>query len=132
MSTGFRDKNKKFHPINNKKRKVRYGGKSRNVGVGIRLGKPKPPAGKIKKDIDKDLKFRKELTTKNDELFEKIETGSVEGVTEFTQSRQEQFKKNKEIIKDLEKDIKNNIKRLDKEDRKTLPVSVKNDVRTFR
>ena len=138
MSTGYRDKNKKFHPINNKKRMVRYGGKERQVGVGIKLGKPKSPAEKIKmnkklkEDIGQDLAFRKELFDKNELLFEKIEAGSGEGETGFTEERREQLKKNKEIIKDLEKDIKKNIGRLDKEDRKTLPVSVKNDVRTFR
>jgi len=132
MSTGF-TKNKKFHPINNKKRMVRYGGKQRTVGVGIKLGKEKPPAGKIKKEINEDLAFRKELVDKNEALFEKIEAGaSGEGETGFTKERREQFKDNRDVIKDLQKDIKNNIKRLDKEDRKTLPTKVKNDVRTFR
>jgi len=132
MSTGYRDKNKKFHPINNKTRKVRYGGKERTVGVGIKLGKPKPPAGKIKKEIDDDLAFRKQLVDKNEILFDKIEAGAGENESAFTKERQEQFKQNRDVIKDLEKDIKNNIKRLDKEDRKTLPTTVKNDVRTFR
>jgi len=132
MSTGYRDKNKKFHPINNKTRKVRYSGTTRKVGVPITLGKPKPPAGKIKKEINEDLKFRNELTIKNEALFEKIEEGTGENESGFTKERREQFKKNREVIRDLEKDIKNNIKRLDKEDRKTLPTNVKNDVRTFR
>jgi len=138
MSTGYRDSNKKFHPINNKTRKVRYGGKQRQVGVGIKLGKPKSPAEKIKmdkkikQDITTDLAFRNELFAKNELLFEKIEAGSGEGETGFTKERREQFKDNREVIKSLEKDIKNNIKRLDKEDRKTLPTNVKNDVRTFR
>jgi len=138
MSTGYRDKNKKFHPINNKKRMVRYGGKERTVGVGIRLGKPKSPAEKIKMnkklkmDIDEDLKFRKELVDKNELLFEKIEAGSGEGETGFTKERREQFKDNRDVIKDLQKDIKQNIKRLDKEDRNALPTSVKNEVKTFR
>jgi len=85
MSTGYRDSNKKFHPINNKTRKVRYSGKQRQVGVGIKLGKPKSPAEKIKmdkkikQDITTDLAFRNELFTKNELLFEKIEAGSGEG-----------------------------------------------------
>jgi hypothetical protein len=133
MSTGYRDKNKKFHPINNKTRKVRYGGKQRNVGVGIKLGKEKPPAGKIKKEITADLAFRQTLVDKNEALFEKIELGSSgEGETGFTKERREQFKDNRDVIKDLQKDIKNNIKRLDKEDRQTLPTEQKNQVRTFR
>jgi len=138
MSTGYRDKNKKFHPINNKKRMVRYGGKERNVGVGIRLGKPKSPAEKlkmdtaIKADINSQIAFRKELVDKNEELFQKIEAGSGEGETSFTSERREQFKDNRNVIKDVEKDIKKNIKRLDKEDRKKLPQNVQNDVRTFK
>ncbi len=133
MSTGFRDKNKKFHPINNKKRMVRYGGKTRRIGVGIKLGKEKQPTGKIKKEIDEDLKFRKELVDKNEVLFEKIELGSTgEGDSGFTKERREQFKDNRDVIKDLQKDIKNNIKRLDKEDRENLPKSVRNEVKTFR
>lgn len=132
MTQGYRDSNKKFHPINNKTRKVRYGGKEREVGVGIKLGKPKPPASKIKKEINDDLAFRKELVDKNESLFEKIEAGTGENESPFTKERQDQFKQNRDVIKDLEKDIKNNIKRLDKEDRKTLPTNVKNDVRTFR
>ncbi len=133
MSTGYRDKNNKFHPINNKKRMVRYGGKTRRIGVGIKLGKEKPPASKIKKEITTDLEFRQTLVDKNEALFEKIELGSSgEGETGFTKERREQFKDNRDVIKDLQKDIKNNIKRLDKEDRKTLPTEVKNQVRTFR
>jgi len=132
MAQGYRDSNKKFHPINNKKRMVRYSGKTRKIGVGIKLGKPKPPAGKIKAEINSDLAFRKELVDKNEVLFEKIEAGTGENESSFTKERQEQFKQNREVIKDLQKDIKNNIKRLDKEDRKTLPTNVKNDVRTFR
>ncbi len=132
MSTGYRDKNNKFHPINNKKRMVRYGGKTRKIGVGIKLGKEKPPAGKIKADINSDLAFRKELVNKNEALFEKIEAGTGENESGFTKERREQFKQNRDVIHDLEGDIKKNIKRLDKEDRKTLPTNVKNDVRTFR
>lgn len=133
MSTGFRDKNKKFHPINNKKRMVRYGGKTRKIGVGIKLGKPKPPAGKIKKEINEDLEFRKDLVDKNEILFERIEASSSgESETGFTKERREQFKDNRDVIKDLQKDIKNNIKRLDKEDRQNLPKKVRNEVKTFR
>ena len=137
MSTGYRDKNNKFHPINNKKRKVRYGGKERYIGVGIKLGKPKSPAEKLKMDttikanINSQISFRKELVDKNEELFQKIEAGSGSGETSFTSERREQFKDNRKVIKDVEKDIKKNIKRLDKEDRKKLPQNIQNDVRTF-
>ena len=117
---------------------VRYGGKERTVGVGIRLGKPKSPAEKIemnkklKADITTDLAFRKELVNKNEELFLKIEEGSGQGETTFTSERREQFKDNRDVIKGVEKDIKKSIKRLDKEDRQKLPTSVKNEVKTFR
>ncbi len=128
MSTGFRDKNKKFHPINDKTRKVRYSG-TRKVGIGIKLGKEKPPASKIKADIKSDILFRKKLIDRNEELFEKIEAG---GDTGFTKERREQFKKNQDVIHDLEGDIKKNIKRLDKEDRKTLSIETNQEIRTFR
>jgi len=133
MSTGFRDKNKKFHPINNKKRMKKERQAKRYIGVGIKLGKPKPPASKIKAEISEDLRFRNELVDKNEALFLKIEEGSTgENQSGFTKERREQFKDNRNVIKDLEGDIKKNIKRLDKEDRATLPNNVKNDVRTFK
>jgi hypothetical protein len=138
MSTGYRDKNNKFHPINNKKRMKKERQAKRYIGVGIKLGKPKSPAEKlkmdtkIKADISSQIAFRKELVDKNEELFQKIESGAGEGETSFTSERREQFKDNRDVIKGVEKDIKRNIKRLDKEDRKKLPQNVQNDVRTFR
>ena len=127
MSTGYRDKNKKFHPID-KTRKVRYSG-TRKVSLGVKLGKPKPPASKIKAEINTDIAFRKRLFNENELLLQKIEEG---GDSPFNRDRREQFNKNREIIKDVEKSIKKNIKRLDKEDRATLPTEIKNEVRTFR
>ncbi len=127
MTQGFM-KDKKFHPVNNKTRKKSYGG-TRKVSIGVKLGKPKPPASKIKADIGTDIAFRKRLLNENEVIFQKIEEG---GDSPLNKERREQFNKNRDIIKDVENEIKKNIKRLDKEDRATLPTEVKNEVRTFR
>jgi len=135
MTQGFM-KNKQFHPIKKTVRKKNHFEKKSlkpekkgGFGVALGLGKPKPSAQKLMVDIKENFDFRARLVDKNEELFEKIETG---GDTTFTKDRREQFNKNKEVIRDLQKEIKKDIGRLDKDEREKIPTNIKQGLKTFR
>lgn len=119
-------KDGKFHPIKpyNKVRKAKDG-KIRSIipKLELKLPQRKESFSEIKKDIDRDVNLREELVTKSDVLADKIEASPQ---STFAESRKEQIRENSRVIKDLKNDIKNNLRKLTKDERKQLPDNVKN------
>jgi len=122
---GFTDKSGKFHPISRKKRysKVR---KSLVPKLELRLPKREQSFGEIKKDINRDVALKEKLSDRNEAIADKIEASPE---STFAVSRREQIKQNNQVIKVLKNDLKKDLRKLTKEERRTLPDEVKNEIR---
>ncbi len=118
---GFTDKKGKFHPIRKKRlSKVR---KSLIPKLELRLPKREESFGEIKKDINRDVKLREQLTNANETIADKIESTPD---STFTVPRRDQIKANNQVIKALNNDIKKDLRKLTKEERRVLPDDIKN------
>lgn len=118
---GFTDKKGKFHPIRNKRySKVR---KSLVPKLELRLPKREESFGEIKKDINRDVALKEKLTNANETIADKIESSPE---STFAVPRREQIKANNQVIKVLNNDIKKDLRKLTKEERRALPDDVKN------
>jgi len=116
-------KNGKFHPINKHTRYKKSGGRSIIPKLELRLPERKETFSQINADINRDAGLRDKLIDKSEQLAEKIEANPQ---SEFTESRRDQIRVNRKVIKDLNSDIKSNLRKLTKEERRTLPDEVKN------
>jgi hypothetical protein len=118
---GFTDKKGKFHPLRKKRySKVR---KSLIPKLELRLPKREESFAEIKKDINRDVKLRESLANANDTIADKIESSPD---STFAVPRRDQIKANNEVIKALNNDIKKDLRKLTKEERRALPDDVKN------
>ncbi|MCP6727119.1 MAG: hypothetical protein KJI69_03785 [Patescibacteria group bacterium] len=121
---GFTDKRGKFHPIRNKRySKTR---KSLVPKLELRLPKREESFGMIKKDINRDVALKEKLTDRNEAIADKIESSPDSA---FAVSRRDQIKQNNQVIKALRNDLKKDLRKLTKEERRTLPDEVKNEIR---
>lgn len=119
---GFTDKKGRFHPIRNK----RYSKTRKSLvlpKLQLRLPKREESFGEIKKDINRDVKLREQLTNANDTIADKIEASPD---STFAVSRREQIKANNQVIKALNNDIKKDLRKLTKQERRVLPDDIKN------
>jgi len=121
LAKGYKDSSGKFHPIRQKRYK-KSGGRSIIPKIELRLPERKESFAEISADIERDANQREVLIDKNDAFIEKIEANPK---SEFTESRKDAIRQNTKVIKDLKNDIKSNIRRLTKDERKRLPENVK-------
>lgn len=120
-----------FHPTGNKKGKKSSKQKSVKPKEFKIFGFGEKKIGSIEdvtRKVTEDFKERDVLTRENEKWVEEIENKPM---SEFNLSRKRKIKNNVNEIRRLEKDIKNNIKTLNKEQQMTLPVEIISEVRTF-
>lgn len=126
MAKGFKRKGK-FIPTGKK------GNSSKQKSVepfSIKLfgEKKKGSVADVTKRVKSDFKERERLSDENTMLVSEVEENPT---SEFNASRRTKIKKNVEEMKRLQKDIKKNIKTLNKEQQQKLPVAIVSEVRTF-
>lgn len=121
---GFTDKKGKFHPI----RKKRYSKTRKSLvpKLELRLPQREESFGMIKKDINRDVALKEKLTDRNEAIADKIESSPD---STFAVSRRDQIKQNNQVIKALRNDLKKDLRKLTKEERRSLPDEVKNEIR---
>lgn len=125
MAKGFKKKGK-FIPTGNKKGKS---SKPKSISpFGIKLFKEKEPvsAGQVISRIKSDLNARTMIKEKNTMLVSEIEDNPS---SEFNIPRRQKIQKNNEEVKRLQKDIKNNFKALNKEQKQKLPIELQSQLR---
>jgi uncharacterized membrane protein YfhO len=118
---GYKDSSGKFHPVRQKRYK-KSGGRSIIPKIELRLPERKESFAELSADIERDANQRENLIDKNDAFIEKIEANPK---SEFTESRKDAIRQNTKVIKNLKNDIKSNIRKLTKDERKQLPENVK-------
>ncbi len=126
MVKGFK-KGGKFRPTGNKSKSS----KQKSVEpFSIKLfgEKKKGSIADVTKRVKADFKERERLSDENTMLVSEVEENPS---SEFNISRRTKIKKNVGEIKRLQKDIKKNIKSLNKEQQQKLPVEIVSEVRTF-
>jgi len=126
MAKGFK-KGGKFRPTGNK------GKSSKQKSIepfSIKLfgEKKKGSVADVTKRVKSDFKERERLSDENSMLVSEVEENPA---SEFNNSRRTKIKKNVGEIKRLQKDIRKNIKSLNKEQQQKLPIAIVSEVRTF-
>jgi len=126
MAKGFK-KNGKFIPTGKKSKSS----KQKSVEpFSIKLfgEKKKASVADVTKRVKSDFKERERLSDENSMLVSEVEDNPA---SEFNNSRRTKIKKNVKEIKRLQKDIRKNIKSLNKEQQQKLPIAIVSEVRTF-
>lgn len=123
MAKGF-TKGGKFRPT------VKKGESSKEkttTPFGLKLFQKEPAnAGQVITRIRSDLNARSQIKEKNTMLVSEIEANPT---SEFNIPRRQKIQKNNAEVNRLQKDIKNNFKSLNKEQKQKLPIELQSQLR---
>ncbi len=123
MAKGFKRKGK-FIPTTSKKKSTE---KKSTQPFGIKLFQKEPAnAGQVITRIKSDLNARSQIKEKNTMLVSEIEDNPT---SEFNIPRRQKIQKNNAEVNRLQKDIKNNFKSLNKEQKQKLPIELQSQLR---
>jgi len=123
MAKGFKKKGK-FIPTASKTKSTET---KSTEPFGIKLFQKKPVnTGQVVTRIKSDLNARAEIKEKNTMLVSEIEDNPS---SEFNIPRRQKIKKNNAEVNRLQKDIKNNFKSLNKEQKEKLPIELQSQLR---